>query len=82
MFVIYYSELNLLNLYDDRLIICSQFFSYLMIKQIFSIFIIKMNQIGASKDCIEQSYKKLAFKWHPEKYTTTRNTQEALKVCH
>jgi curved DNA-binding protein CbpA len=35
--------------------------------------------IGASKDAIEQSYKKLAFKWHPEKYTTTKNTQEALK---
>jgi len=36
--------------------------------------------LGASKDCILQSYKKLAFKWHPEKYTTTKNTQEALKV--
>ena len=36
--------------------------------------------LGASKDAIEQSYKKLAFKWHPEKYTTTKNTQEALKV--
>lgn len=35
--------------------------------------------LGASKDCIEQNYKKLAFKWHPEKYTTTKNTQEALK---
>lgn len=35
--------------------------------------------LGASKDCILQSYKKLAFKWHPEKYTTTKNTQEALK---
>lgn len=35
--------------------------------------------LGASKDCIEQSYKKLAFKWHPEKCTTTKNTQEALK---
>lgn len=35
--------------------------------------------LGASKDCIEQSYKKLAFKWHPDKYTTTKNTQEALK---
>jgi len=37
---------------------------------------------GASKDAIEQSYKKLAFKWHPEKYSTTKNTQEALKVFH
>ena len=36
--------------------------------------------LGASKDAIEQSYKKLAFKWHPEKYSTTKNTQEALKV--
>ena len=36
--------------------------------------------LGASKDAIEQSYKKLAFKWHPEKYTTNKNTQEALKV--
>jgi len=36
--------------------------------------------LGASKDAIEQSYKKLAFKWHPEKFTTTKNTQEALKV--
>lgn len=35
---------------------------------------------GASKDAIEQSYKKLAVKWHPEKYTTSKNTQEALKV--
>lgn len=35
--------------------------------------------LGASKDAIEQSYKKLAFKWHPEKYSTTKNTQEALK---
>lgn len=35
--------------------------------------------LGSSKDAIEQSYKKLAFKWHPEKYATTKNTQEALK---
>lgn len=35
--------------------------------------------LGASKDCIEQNYKKLAFKWHPEKCTTTKNTQEAFK---
>jgi hypothetical protein len=37
--------------------------------------------LGASKDAIEQSYKKLAYKWHPEKHTSTQHTQEALKVC-
>lgn len=36
--------------------------------------------LGASKDCIEQSYKKMAFKWHPEKYTNTKSSNEALKV--
>ena len=36
--------------------------------------------LGASKDAIEQSYKKLAFKWHPEKYSTPKNNREALKV--
>lgn len=35
--------------------------------------------LGASKDAIEQSYKKLALKWHPEKYTTSKKTQDALK---
>lgn len=35
--------------------------------------------LGASKDAIEQSYKKLAVKWHPEKYTSSKKTQEALK---
>ncbi|CAF0855656.1 unnamed protein product [Brachionus calyciflorus] len=34
---------------------------------------------GASKDAIEQSYKKLALKWHPEKYSTNKNVQSALK---
>lgn len=37
---------------------------------------------GASKDAIEQSYKKLALKWHPEKYAVSKRTQEALKVNH
>ena len=36
--------------------------------------------LGSSKDAIEQSYKKLAVKWHPEKYSTPKNTHEALKV--
>ena len=35
---------------------------------------------GASKDAIEQSYKKLAYKWHPEKHNSTDHTHEALKV--
>ncbi|RNA27845.1 Tetratricopeptide repeat 31 [Brachionus plicatilis] len=34
---------------------------------------------SASKDAIEQSYKKLAVKWHPEKYTTSKNIQDAFK---
>lgn len=35
--------------------------------------------IGSSKDAIEQSYKRLAVKWHPEKYTGAKHTHDALK---
>jgi hypothetical protein len=36
--------------------------------------------LGSSKDAIEQSYKKLAVKWHPEKYASSKNSAEAIKV--
>lgn len=35
--------------------------------------------LGSSKDAIEQSYKKLAVKWHPDKYASTNRTHEAFK---